>query len=32
MTFCNYKKPINVNLSRKLEKNLDTKLFSNLLT
>ena len=29
ITFYNYKKPINVNLPRKLEKNSDTKCFAN---
>ena len=29
ITFYNYKKPINVNLPRKLEKNSDTKRFAN---
>ena len=30
ITFHSYKKPINVNLPRKLEKNSDTKRFANL--
>ena len=29
ITFYNYKKPINVNLPRKLEKNSDAKRFTN---